>query len=312
MSTLFVIINFAAVLIGVCTIIIAYKMSRNYGYPYINNFFYFVVFSVIAGFFDWTVFNLIIFSIPNITIELANKIYHIFWDIIGFPASLAALYFLAQSMTEISDIKMKKRDKALIIAVLFAFSLTGFLHLVFENNSTKSNLGILNYKLYSLIIPLIQLSILIFGYIKCRTKNIVIGKFILLLLAGYIVWYIIPFLPAFRNMWGAKIALYYTALLIPTLYLYFYLKGTALSFKLDETNYEKLEVFLIQYDFTDRERDIIKLLYEGKSNKGIEEELFISMQTVKNYVSRIYKKLNVKNRLELVNFLRNKQTDLHI
>jgi hypothetical protein len=33
----------------------------------------------------------------------------------------------------------------------------------------------------------------------------------------------------------------------------------------------------------------------------MEEALFISLQTVKNYVSRIYRKLEVRNRLELMN-----------
>ena len=45
-----------------------------------------------------------------------------------------------------------------------------------------------------------------------------------------------------------------------------------------------------------REKEIIHLLLKGKSNKEIEDELFISLGTVKNHVYRIFQKLEVKNR----------------
>ena len=49
-----------------------------------------------------------------------------------------------------------------------------------------------------------------------------------------------------------------------------------------------------------REKEIIQLLLKGKSNKEIEDELFISLGTVKNHVYRIFQKLEVKNRSQLV------------
>lgn len=58
-----------------------------------------------------------------------------------------------------------------------------------------------------------------------------------------------------------------------------------------------------RFDFTDREKDIIQLLMDGKSRKGIEEELFISPHTVKNNIYSIYQKLGVKNRLQIINLI---------
>jgi DNA-binding NarL/FixJ family response regulator len=37
----------------------------------------------------------------------------------------------------------------------------------------------------------------------------------------------------------------------------------------------------------------------------MKSELFLSLQTVKNHVSRIYGKMGVRNRIELVNKIRN-------
>lgn len=52
--------------------------------------------------------------------------------------------------------------------------------------------------------------------------------------------------------------------------------------------------------FTKQETRILEKLLQGKSNEDISKELFISMHTVENYVSFIYDKANVKNRMELL------------
>ncbi|QXE18900.1 response regulator transcription factor [Clostridium sp. 001] len=41
----------------------------------------------------------------------------------------------------------------------------------------------------------------------------------------------------------------------------------------------------------------------GLSNKEIGNKLFISPNTVKNHVYNIYKKVNVKNKVELINLI---------
>ena len=51
---------------------------------------------------------------------------------------------------------------------------------------------------------------------------------------------------------------------------------------------------------TEREREIFALLATGKDNQQISEELGISPQTVRNRVSTIYSKLEVKDRFEII------------
>ncbi|MDR0142885.1 response regulator transcription factor [Bacillus sp. JHAA] len=54
---------------------------------------------------------------------------------------------------------------------------------------------------------------------------------------------------------------------------------------------------------TPRELDVAKHIMEGKSNKRIAADLFLTEGTVKNYVSRILDKLEVSNRTELTLYL---------
>ncbi|PKK97743.1 MAG: DNA-binding response regulator [Tenericutes bacterium HGW-Tenericutes-2] len=53
-------------------------------------------------------------------------------------------------------------------------------------------------------------------------------------------------------------------------------------------------------DFKPRELEIIEWLVQGKDNREIAETLFLSLGTVKNYVSQIYMKLEVANRTNAI------------
>lgn len=58
-----------------------------------------------------------------------------------------------------------------------------------------------------------------------------------------------------------------------------------------------------KFSISEREREIVNLILKGKSNKDIEEELYISSHTVKNHIYRIYKKLGVQSRTELLHLV---------
>lgn len=51
-------------------------------------------------------------------------------------------------------------------------------------------------------------------------------------------------------------------------------------------------------DLTDREREVLELLADGRSNKEIARRLGISDATVKVHIKNLLRKLNVKSRLE--------------
>ncbi|UOQ48468.1 response regulator transcription factor [Gracilibacillus caseinilyticus] len=63
------------------------------------------------------------------------------------------------------------------------------------------------------------------------------------------------------------------------------------------------ERFSHNNDLNNRELEIIQLMKKGWTNRMIADQLGISEGTVKNYLSIIYKKLNIKNRVELLQML---------
>lgn len=54
---------------------------------------------------------------------------------------------------------------------------------------------------------------------------------------------------------------------------------------------------------TERENEVVQYICDGLSNKDIAERMFISANTVKNHISNIYRKLEIKNKVELINLI---------
>lgn len=61
---------------------------------------------------------------------------------------------------------------------------------------------------------------------------------------------------------------------------------------------------LNSFQITEREEEICELLCAGYSNKQIANKLFLTIGTVKNYVTSIYNKLGVSNRISAILFLK--------
>lgn len=66
------------------------------------------------------------------------------------------------------------------------------------------------------------------------------------------------------------------------------------------SHFQQFEVRRPLHLLTRRECEVLQLLADGKSNKGIGEALFISEKTVKNHVSNILQKMNVNDRTQAV------------
>ncbi|WP_141433800.1 response regulator transcription factor [Bacillus sp. 03113] len=64
----------------------------------------------------------------------------------------------------------------------------------------------------------------------------------------------------------------------------------------NELDHEKQTNTKNPYDLNSQELKMLSYLALGLQNKAISERMFLSLGTVKNYISSIYSKLNVKNR----------------
>jgi PAS domain S-box-containing protein len=68
------------------------------------------------------------------------------------------------------------------------------------------------------------------------------------------------------------------------------------------------ESFFREYNFNEREKEILLLLLQGYKNKEISEKLFLAESTVKGYIGNIYSELGVNNKNEFFDIIREYQT----
>ena len=81
----------------------------------------------------------------------------------------------------------------------------------------------------------------------------------------------------------------------------YYLRSIVVQRRRDEN----IRLFFEKHGISSREQEISRLIIEGKSNKDIEDKLYISLKTVRNHIYNIYQKLDVKSRLQFVNLINN-------
>lgn len=81
---------------------------------------------------------------------------------------------------------------------------------------------------------------------------------------------------------------------------YFYKKD---PLKITESSISPIDAIGIisnQYSISEREREVIELVYQGLSNKQIADRLFISENTVKRHMNHIFKKTQTKSRQDII------------
>jgi len=92
--------------------------------------------------------------------------------------------------------------------------------------------------------------------------------------------------------------------LIPLFFLSMYLDKNFVEPVARQEFDQSLLAFVGKFEISKRESEIIELICMGKSNQDISDSLFISLQTVKDHIHRIYLKTGVKNRVQLTNLIR--------
>jgi DNA-binding CsgD family transcriptional regulator len=125
--------------------------------------------------------------------------------------------------------------------------------------------------------------------------------------AGFVFYSVLlQYIPVSENLLFYLNPLIYLSINIPP--LFFLGKYTKMIFKdrllAQEDKLNFVGIFH-KYGLSKREQEIFILMLEGKSNKEIGDDLFISVKTVKNHIYNIFQKLGVNSRLKLYIFIQN-------
>ncbi len=230
---------------------------------------------------------------------------------LGIPFLVAGLYMFIKMCRELVDRKISRKFTFGYYAFLLLFFLGYGIVILkipelatdqYDNVSELIMFAFVGLEVIVLLIGVVQLY-LRSRSIKNQVRKITILNFTHLTLLIHILGIGLFIYSDFHLAVGAVyLFVYFASDILPLLYLGSYLNKHHIPE--DDQEITNFDGFYKRHEITRRESEIIQLVSHGKTNKEIADELFITLQTVKDHTHRIYTKTGVRNRVELINLLR--------
>ena len=253
----------------------------------------------------------------NLRTELSESSARTILQIYHFHFSITTLFFfygIILALYELRGIKWPRKWRMALLAVYVSLIVSQGLSSLFSVTISGASVYIflLLFIYFSSYILIIILSIRFFLLSHTRKKNIkesVLKKFSLILLSIIILLMILSFMQGFKFMSTELYVLLlsiciFSVNLMPIKYMRDFLKKVFPEHISEDAADLRRQEMMEKFKISKREQEIIRLICLGKSNKEIEDELYISIQTVKDHIYNIYRKTGVKNRVQLTNLFR--------
>jgi len=293
--------------IAVIIFMLAYKMWRNYPEQYLTYLFYYVVLFIVGNFISRTISE-IIPSLLNLSKWQAAKFYVFQGTFLLRPLAIIDFYLLILIVVDMLGKKLSRKFNRFYFIFWGIHWSTSFIFLIHYLKTRQAFLAgqIMVYGTDLLYIFILLYAGVYLAYhardIKDRGKRTAAHWFGILWFAGWLLFNLSGAINPGRTV---VLVLGFANILPALVFLYVYLKKYYREHPgLPEEDSKLREVFS-KYNISRREEEIVRLVSKGKSNKEISDDLYISLQTVKHHVHSIYRKLSIKNRVQLANFIRN-------
>lgn len=307
--------------LGMAAISIAYGLQKRYRIASLSSYLYFQVFITVFG-----VYGLIGQVIARKILEQRAASYQTiesighFFGFLGLPFLILAWFMFLRLCWEIAGEALSRR----ILLVYFLLLVIVFLG--YGTVILLASLSPFNDRQYALLSMAqaysyagIEAVVLAWGLSRLfrRSKGgedsierKAVRLFGLIWLSAYAA-YLALFLYSRRLGYSTVVSIiaFFTANLLPVLYWKSHLKKHPVVPPLRSVSPQDLSRFLADFKISKREEEVIRELCAGKSNKEIAQALFISLQTVKDHVYRVYQKTDVRNRVQLINLVQSYRTD---
>lgn len=290
-------------IIGAGLAMYIFQAYRRHSFPPLKPIFFHVIFTnllvlvlLTVKYYDVNIGEEVL-RIPD-TVDSVTRSFLLYLFFIGFSYSSLGAYlaFLDKSMSSIA------RRRIGVATVLLLAGI--FLELLCVEGSLLSMMHYHIYENVGVVFILLELGIMIALPIKARQlqdgeRIRVVRAFSFLYIGRYPVVLLVILVPQpFRLLLGL---LCLNA--APYLWCRLFMQPSMERLKLRTRQKTDLSSIAERYRLSPRETEILGLIMEGKSNRDMEGDLFISYHTVKNHVYNLYRKLGVKTRFELLHFV---------
>jgi len=302
--------------VSIMGILITIELRKKTGQHYLSSLLFYLVFLSAYGLYGiWGQQFLFYVLTPVESSVLMGKI-SLFLSFLGVPFLVTAWFMLLKLTL---DIRFKKIPTYWIIAFFLinvsCIILSWIFLRVFSADSIITDSSRIFFTSFSFIYFLIAGLILIFSrsitnVYKEGSSITILGW--LLIGSGLLISIPSLFSGKFYILDLFVTLLFFLGMIVPVVFLKLSpLLSEKVELKSDGmpglTGYE---AFCKQYEISPRETEIIMELCQGRPNREIADKLFITLQTVKDHLYRIFIKTDVKSRVQLVNLVRSFDLDV--
>ena len=300
---------------GVASILLAYNLNNKYRFNYLISYEYFQILTIIFGVFGLLGTMIVRQVLRDFIIEvtLVETIVQLL-PFLSVPFLVAAWYMFIRLSAEMVNVSLSRifTISYFLFQSIFFISY-GFVILRFadlkdesiENATSVIKLTMIAMHAITLLISYYFLyfrgaglkdkvhrgMVLYFGHINLFVQVL-----------GIILFY---FTDRYVSISLVYLVIYFGGGILPLLFLGSRLKKDFNIRSGQEEDQLELSDLLFRHEISRREQEIIDKICEGLTNQQISDVLFISLQTVKDHSHNIYRKLGVKNRVQMVNMIRN-------
>lgn len=271
-------------------------------------------------FLSVTVTNIGYFALsvsPNLVLAMTS-------NTVAYLGSVYISVFMFLTIASMCKLKIPNKVVALLICIgviVFVIATSAWYSDIYYvdvaiervNNATVlvKTYGVLHpiYKIYVILYLVAMIGILVYSFVRKENRNVYVSLYLSFLVAINIgIWLVESILKTRFEFLSVSYVISETLLIM------FY---SIVKKFIDAQNTPPKPIKTVEYfDSRDsqaaadefaqtdllskREREVMKLLLEGKKRKEIAEELFVTESTIKKHSASIYKKLEVENRKELL------------
>ncbi|MBN1387779.1 MAG: response regulator transcription factor [Bacteroidales bacterium] len=224
--------------------------------------------------------------------------------LIGLPFMIVGWYMMLKFSLDLQQRQIGKVSTISFI-LLYLAGFAAIVYLTFNDTNIPLHLYILYYVVFGTVTHIASGMVLLIrpgGKTRIKRRKL---QFLatLIIVAGIIQAVILYFFDMTGYIALLFVIVFYACYsFIPLVLRYYGILSTYIRSGEAEQDFED---FCSRYEISEREKDIIREICKGLTNKEIANTLFISLQTVKDHTHRIYIKSGLRNRVELINSIRN-------
>jgi len=308
-----IIIIIISLLAGGAGILFCYQMLQKYRLPYLSTYLYYLIFLYVFGVYGILLPGIMDHALSQRMEAETIEPLKLFITFFGIPFLILSLYMFTRFTRELVNKKLSLVFTLVFICIqtIFFFAYGYILLRIYAFNEIRFDMIwkiiTTSFSILTVIIVFGSMLQLFFQVRKVldTKERYIIRVFGLIYLVFYGCSFTLLSLSSLHILVSfGFIFLYFSLHLLPILFLYINMDAITLESSGLKGLEESIDHFVEKFGISKRETEIIQLLCKGKSNQDISDSLFISLQTVKDHIHRIFLKTGVKNRVQLTNLIR--------